>query len=320
MSRSVRRATALAALGAAATLSLARPARGADQIPLRVGAIPINPSGQLYFAQAEGIFKDVGLDVTPIAFSNGASTIAAMMSGSLDISGTSPTPLIYAHLRGLPLKLIATAIIYTGPVPNSALMVLQDSNLIRGADFNGKRIAVAGLHDITQYGIEAWIDKGGGDSKTVQFVEIPYAEMAAALQQGRVDATGEIEPFITGSKDVAKVIGNINSAISNRYLVAGWCATTDWLSKNAAAASRYVLAMQRSAQWANGHPKESDSIMQRISKITPEVAATMARPHYDEAGRVDSAIVQPVIDTMVHYGGIMPFPASEVIWTSPASA
>jgi hypothetical protein len=52
-------------------------------------------------------------------------------------------------------------------------------------------------------------------------------------------------------------------------------------------------------------------------KIAPDVLATMTRAHYDEVARVDVSEIQPVINVMEKYGGLKPFPASDVIWTPP---
>jgi NitT/TauT family transport system substrate-binding protein len=316
----LRRSSIIAGLGATAAAGFARrPARAADLIPLRVGGIPIDPSAQCFYAQDLGMFKEAGLDVTLTVLGNGASVIAATASGALDIASGSPGPVLLAHSQGIAMKFIATGVVYAGVVVNAALMVLKNSPLRSGADFNGKRIGVGGLHDMTSYSIQAWIDHGGGDSKTVEFVELPYAAMAVALEQNRVDAVGIIEPFITGAKSVAQIAGNLNDAVSNHYLLSGWCAESGWLARNGEAARRFFVAMQRSAQWANAHQKESGVILQRYTKIAPEVMATMARSHYDETVRVDVSEIQPVINVMAKYGNLKPFPATDVIWTPPSA-
>ena len=65
------------------------------------------------------------------------------------------------------------------------------------ADLNGKTLAVAGLGSFAQYSAQYWIDKNGGDSKTVKFVEVSPPEMPAALEAHRVDAAAPFEPGIT---------------------------------------------------------------------------------------------------------------------------
>lgn len=313
----MRRAALLAGLGVTA-LGLAA-ARGADLLPIQVGTLPIDPTAEPFYAVNEGFFKAAGLDAKVTVFNNGSTLVAATASGTLDVIASSPAPLILAHQRGIPLKLIASGVIYTGPVPNAALMVLKSSPLRNPPDFNGKTIAVAGLHDMTQYSAQAWIDKGGGNSASVQFVELPYSEMAVALQQGRIDGAGVIEPFITAAKSIARVAGNLNDAIASRYLLSGWCADAGWLGRNPEAARRFIAAMQATAKWANAHPKDSAKILLQYTKITPEVAAAMARSHYDESQRIDAAMLQPVIDAMVKYGKLQPFPAADLIWSAPSS-
>ncbi len=258
----MKRASLLAGLGAtAAGLVHRTPARAADLIPLRVGGIPIDPSAQCFYAQDLGMFKEAGLDVTLTVLGNGASVIAATASGALDIASGSPGPVLLAHQQGIAMKFIATGVVYAGVIPNAALMVLKNSSLRSGADFNGKRIGVGGLHDMTSYSIQAWIDHGGGDSKTVQFVELPYAAMAVGLEQNRVDAVGIIEPFITGAKSVAQIAGNLNDAVSNHYLLSGWCAESGWLARNGDATRRFFEVMQRSAKWANTHQKKNPALI-----------------------------------------------------------
>jgi NitT/TauT family transport system substrate-binding protein len=312
----MRRSSFVSAMGCGA-VACGLPAMAAEPLPVRVGTLPIDPTAQPFFAANEGFFKAAGLDATVTIANNGSSLVAATASGAMDVIASSPAPLILAHQHGIPLKMIDPAAIYTGPAPNSALMVLQNSPLRSGADFNGKTIGVAGLHDMTQYGAQAWIDKNGGDSSTVRFIEIPYEEMAAALQQNRIDGAGIIEPFITGAKKTARIAGNLNDSIGHRYVLAGWCAEAGWLDKNVETARRFIAAMKLTAKWANGHHNDSAAILTQYTKITPEVAAVMARAHYDDSGRLDPATLQPVIDALVKYARLQPFPASDLIWTPP---
>src|SRR5581483_1815372 len=151
------------------------------------------------------------------------------------------------------------------------------------------------------------------------FIEVPYAEMGVALQQGRIAAGCVIEPYTTAVKAIAQTIGNLNDAIAHRYLLAGWFATEPWLAQHAAVAERFVAAMAKIARWANGHRRESAAILTTYTKIPPETIATMARSRYDESPRVEPAVLQPVVDVMVKYGGLRPMAAADLIWTPEGS-
>jgi NitT/TauT family transport system substrate-binding protein len=305
----------LFALGA----TMAAPVRAlaAEPTALQLGAMPIDPAGEAFYGQDGGFFRAAGLDVKVTVLNNGSALAAATSSGSLDVGFGSPAPVILAHQRGLAVRFIAPAAVYTGPLANSSLMVAKGSPIRTGADLNGKTVAVAGLHDLTQYSTQAWIDKNGGDSKTIAFIEVPYAEMGVALQQGRIAAGCVIEPYTTAVKALAQTIGNLNDAIARRYLLAGWFATEPWLAQHTAVAERFVAAMSKIARWANTHHRESAAILTTYTKIPPETIATMSRSRYDENPRVEPDVLQPVIDVMVKYGGLKPMAATDLIW-SPA--
>jgi NitT/TauT family transport system substrate-binding protein len=83
---------------------------------------------------------------------------------------------------------IAPAIIYNGKTPVNVIMVGKNSTVKTAADLNGQTVAVNGLWDLTQYEMQAFIDKNGGDVKSVKLIETPFSEMAVALATGRVAA------------------------------------------------------------------------------------------------------------------------------------
>lgn len=311
----MRRARWIAAAGAAALLP--RAVRAAEAIALQVGGMLLDASAQIYYAEELGTFKNAGLDVKLTILNNGSALVAATMSGAVDIGFASASPLIAAHVRGLAVRFVAPAAVWIGPAPNSGLVVLRDSPLRTAADLGGKVVGVAGLHDLTQYEAQLWIDKNGGNSNAVQFVEIPYAEIVPALQQGRISAGLLTEPFLSNARAATTQLGNLSEAVGGHYLLAGWFASDAWLAKNADAAKRFAAVMQQTARWGNAHQRESAPILARYTKIDPQIAATMPRAHYDDGGGVDPRTIQPLLDIMVKYGKLAPFPAADLVWTPP---
>jgi NitT/TauT family transport system substrate-binding protein len=289
-------------------------AGAAEPVALRIGAMPIDTAAEVYYARNMGFFKAAGLDVTLTVLNNGAAIIPAVTSGSLDVGFGSANSVIQARERGLAVRFIAPASQYNGPPSAAALMVLKDSPIRNAADLNGKIVAVDALRNLTGLSIAAWIDKGGGNSSSVQFIEMPYAQMGVALTQGRVAAAGLVEPFVTANKTDARILGDLNGAIAPKYLLAGWFATDDWLRRNSDTARRFITVMQKTARWANTHRRESAKMLADYSKIAPEVIDTMARARYDESAGVAPASVAPVIELMMKYGRLKAMDASDLVW------
>lgn len=138
--------------------------------------------------------------------------------------------------------------------------------------------------------------------------------MAPALEQGRVSATGVIEPFITQMRGVANPIANLNAALGNRYLVARWFAMKPYIEQNPEAVRSFTVAIRQTARWANAHPKESAAILARYAKMDSGLADVITRAHYAEDATFGPQLLKPVIDTMVRYGKVAPVSATDLIW------
>jgi NitT/TauT family transport system substrate-binding protein len=309
----MNRRTTLSTLAAAATLGLPRVARAADLTPLQLGTMGADGSAEPFYGTDHNFFKDAGFDVTITVMNNTAQLASAVAGGALGIGYGSVIPLAQAHLRGLEFRVIAPALIYNAPALTNVIMTGKNSTVKSGADLNGQVVAVNGLRDLTQYEMQAWIDQTGGDLKTIKLIETPFSEMGVALETGRVAAAILAEPFTTGALSQARIIGNASAAVGKHYMVTGWFSTTSWLAQNADVAKRIQAVMLKIARWANANHAETQPIILKYTKITPDVAAKMLRSTYGET-KADAALLQPVIDLAVKYGGMQPVAPGDLIW------
>jgi NitT/TauT family transport system substrate-binding protein len=284
--------------------------------PLTIAAIPSDISGEAYYAADMGFFKKNGLEATFAPFSNGGAISAAVISGAADIGYSNVISLSLAHGRGLPVTILAPANMHLHDAPTAGIMVVKRTSPITSArDLGGKTVAVIGLSNIADIAVRQWVDKNGGDVKSVKFVELPFAEMKAALEAGRVDAasldtTGD--PLLGKPGDTLRVIGNSFDSLAHRFVPSVWFTTTDWVAKHPAAAKAFVVAMRETAAWANHHRAESAKILAAYMKVDPQQIESIARVTYGDVVTPD--LIQPDIDAAVRYGVLKtPFAASELI-------
>lgn len=309
----MNRRSTLSALAAATTLGLPRIARSADPTALQLGTMGADGSAEPFYGSDRNFFKDAGFDVKITVMNNTAQLASAVAGGSLEIGYGSVIPLAQAHLRGLEFRVIAPALVYTAPALTNVVMTGKTSNIKTAADLNGQTVAVNGLRDLTQYEMQAWIDQNGGDVKSVKLIEIPFSEMGAALEANRVAAAIFAEPFATGALSQARYLGNASLAVGKHYMVTGWFATTAWLQQNADTAKRLQAVMLKIAKWANANHADTQQIILKYTKITPDVAAKMVRSTYGDT-KADAALLQPAIDLAVKYGGMERVNAAELLW------
>lgn len=287
---------------------------GAADTTLRVATTPIDVGAEVYYAQDMGFFKKAGLDVEIQSISNGGAIASAVVGGAADIGQGNVLSLIEAHKKGVPVAIIAPAGRYAAEKPTTQLVVAKDSPIRNAAQLNGKTVATNGLRNILELGTVAWSAKNGGDVKSLRFVEMPFSEMNAAVQQGRAQAAGVAEPALDAGKDKGqtRVLGDMFSAIAPHWLIGAWFTNSEWAKAHPDLVKRFADVMRETAVWANKNPEKSAAILAKYTKVPLPVVQHMTRSQYGE--RTDPAEIQPVIDAAAKFGFISgAFPASELI-------
>ncbi len=303
------------ALAAVAALLLGDKAPVASQSlqPLHIQTIPFDAGSQAYYAKDMGFFAKQGLDVTLDSVSNGPAIAAAVASGAADIGFSNPISIELAYKKGLPFVFVAGPALYSNAAPTSVMMVPKDSPLKTGKDFNGKTVGVNGLKNIAEYALRVWIDKNGGDSSTVKFVEVTPQEGPAALEAHRLDAASVAEPQITQAKATSRVFAKAYSAVGDEWMIAGYFTTRQWADGHPELLRKFQTAMREAAIWANANPDKSVDILAKYTKIDPSLVRAANRAKFGES--LSAAWIQPTIDLAARYKLFDSFPASELIYT-----
>jgi NitT/TauT family transport system substrate-binding protein len=156
------------------------------------------------------------------------------------------------------------------------------------------------------------MDKNGGDSASVKFIEVASGALAGAFEAGRIDAAITGEPFMALLKPVTRILSYALDAISPSFTIAAYVTTTAWARAHRDKVRRFQDAMRASATWANQNHDASADILAQASHINPAVVRSMTRIPFPD--RLTAAMIQPVIDVTARYGGGAAFSADELIF------
>lgn len=283
---------------------------------LRVAVVPGDGGSVLYYAKDLGYFEKNGLNVQITSMTNGGAIVAAVAGGALDVGESNAVSIAQARLNGLSFRFFASSAVAQAPNPMSAaIMVANDSPIRSGADANGKTFAITGLKNLTQIEAEAWVDKTGGDSKTLHFLEVPLSQMTAGLAAHRFDLAFVVEPFIVSAVTAkqARIVGNALDSFAPRYMTVGWFSSDSWLNAHADAAARFARSIQQAAVWGNGHERESAEILAKYTGLSLDLASKMGRTHFGT--EIDTGMLRPVVSQAVKYGVLeAPVDADDLLW------
>jgi NitT/TauT family transport system substrate-binding protein len=311
MTRRLVTLLACAALLAPLAAGPPRPVDAQTPLTIRVATTPIELGAQVMYAQEQGFFKKAGVNVELQIMDSGAAIAAAVASGALDVAQGNLVTLATAHERSLPFVVVAPAGLYSANDPTTSLVVAKSSPIKTAKDLENKTVAINGLRNITQIGASAWMDQNGGDYSKVRFIEMPFPQMGAALEAGRIDAAVIAEPELsTALAGGSRVLAQPYTAIGKQFLIGGWFTTSAWAKAHPAELKRFASAIVEAGKWANGHRAESARILEKYTKI--HVSPAMKRTTYAE--RLNPADVQPLIDAAAKYKSLKStFPASDLV-------
>jgi NitT/TauT family transport system substrate-binding protein len=253
-----------------------------DLTTVRVGVIPITAIAPFEVGLQHGFFREAGLDVKASNMAQGAAILPAVLSGDLDIGFANVVSTLTAGAKGLPVRIIAE-----GPQDGTnehnayvKLLVGSSSPVRRPRDLVGKTVAVNSLKDVGVFSTQATVSKDGGDPHKVHFLEIPFSEMPAALDAGRVDAIWETEPFLTQVQDRTRAIAAPEVTLMPRYTVAVYFSTEQFISEHRDAVVRFVRAMEKSVDYTLAHPDAAAKVISTYTKISPGLAGKLTPPHF----------------------------------------
>lgn len=290
----------------AAAIALApRPARTQGLEHVRFSGVPTDDMTPIYWALKNGLYEKAGIDLEIMPATSGSTATTAVASGTYEMGKSSPLAAINAHLRSLPVVVIGNGPMWDAKNPYTQTLVGIDSNIKTGADFNGKTLATPGLNDTSQLGVIVWIDKNGGDSRTVHWVELSNSSAPAALAQGRVDGCTVQEPAATAAVEArqAKILAAPFSAIAPHFPIGVYMANANFAATHGDLVKRWVRVTYDAAKYTNTHKAETAPMMAEITKIPLAVFARM--PRVEDATSTDPAVLQPLIDAAAKYNFIV---------------
>jgi NitT/TauT family transport system substrate-binding protein len=298
--------SAMLALSAVALGASALPAGAQSSDTVRFGLVPVEEAAMAYYAQEKGFFKAAGVNVELTFLPNGGAVTAGILGNAFDIGVTNSGSMSAAFLKGLPLQMLACGAVYAPSSPISHLAVGKTSGIKSAKDLTGKTFSVSTLHDMIQGTVLAWIDKNGGDWKSVNFIEMPPPQMAGAIVAKRIDGGAIVEPFFTGSKNDLLNLGYNYSAVNNDkpFQTLGVAASKDWAAKNPATAKKVAGAIHEAAKWANDakNHAECEKMLAAYTKIDPAIIAGYPRLNFADDN--NPGLIQPVIDMLAKYAFI----------------
>ena len=278
---------------------------------IRVAALPIAETGALWAAIDAGIFEEHGLDVEVVPAQGGAQAIPALLSEDIQFAIGQPFGPIRADLQDLGIAIIGD---YANSLADgedvNAVVALGDSGIATPKDLSGKKVSVNSLGAAGDLTIRAAVDADGGDSSTIEFVEVAFPEAKAQLDAGTIDAAWVPDPFrgiVLGAGGVS-VVSPYQAVIPGLTVLTN-ITTQKMLDEDPELVASYSEAMAEALAYAADN---EDAVREAIATgldIPAEAAAGIVLPTF--TWELDTESIETLGDLAVEYEYIDALPDFE---------
>jgi NitT/TauT family transport system substrate-binding protein len=286
-----------------------------------VGTLPIANAAPMYLGIEKGFFKEERIEIEPQMAQSGNELITSLVGGDSQFAFLGYVPVIVGKSRNLPVKVVANADNGADTVDKEWQLILspKGSSVREPEDLAGQTVAVNALKGVAEVGLKAALEEEGVDPNSVKLLEVPFPEIPAALEAGRVDAAWTPEPFLT------QVVGQGGQVVLAPYISLGeffpngnYATTDQYIGENGDVVERFARAMNKSTQYAAEHPDEARKTIPEFTQIPPEVAEKMRLPVWRT--EIDKAQLEDLVGYAQKYGVIEEqVDVNEMVWEGAGS-
>lgn len=287
MTMHIRRTAGLGALLLTATTLLTACGGGADDenadglTEVSVGTIPAVLSAPLFLGIEEGIFEKHGLELEVSFADGGAAVIPSVLSGENQFGYSNSVSQLAALGEGLPLEIVHSSWAPHAEVEDDdhGILVDPDSGIEEPADLEGKNIAVNTLQNIGEVHIRKAFEDLGIDDESLSWTQLPFPDMAEALERGDVDAIWVSEPFRTPAMDDGLELLMSAGAQAFPEQVGGYYSTSaKYAGENPEVVEAFQDAMTEVNEFATDNPELVREVAVEEMGIDEDVAQRMTLP------------------------------------------
>jgi NitT/TauT family transport system substrate-binding protein len=264
------------------------------------GVIAIVDVAPIYLGKSKGFFTEKNIDLTLQTATGGAAIIPLVVARQYDFGFSNVISLLLAQSRSVPVKVVANGNNSTGdPAKDFGGLVVKDPSITSPKQLEGKKVATNTLNNIVDTTTKDIVQKDGGDPSKVSFVELPFPDMAGAMDTGKVDAIFVVEPFLSAAKAKGwKQIGAYAN-VDPKLCVALYFTSQALATSNPDLVKRFSDAMNKSLEYADAHPDEVRAILSSYTQITEDVRQALVLPKWPTA--IDTASITKLGDLAVTY-------------------
>ena len=159
---------------------------------VKIGYLPSDHDAALFVADAQGLYKNKGINTELVQFNNGGDLMTAMASGNVDVGYVGIAPVLSSISSGVPVKVISAA-----QIEGSGIIVNKDANIASAKDLSGKTVATPGEASIQHVLLSAYLKANAMSLNDINESAMKVPSINDALKTGNLPAAITFQPYVS---------------------------------------------------------------------------------------------------------------------------
>jgi len=283
-----------------------------ETIDIVAGVAASMSSLNLRIGIEEGFFEEEGLNVSIAPVGTGAAGVTGLINGEIQVALGGLSGGITAISQGIPIAFVSGGIADhdSDEGPWYGTLVAPDSGIESFKDLEGKTVALNSLNCCWDFWTKESVIADGGDETKLNLVQLPFAQQAAALAAGQVDAIttqqpfvkqAELQGFVSIGDPAAIAYGDPENGNTNYFMA------TSFIDEHPGVVERWRAALQKATDYANANPDVVRQAAIDIVELDPELVAASPVPFF--VVDIDTNALEKEASWLVKYGVIEKAPA-----------
>jgi NitT/TauT family transport system substrate-binding protein len=274
---------------------------GADgTTEIKVAVLPLADYAPVYWAQEHGQFEEQGLDVNFENLPGGPVGTQKVVTGELQFAFSNPISSTIATSKGAPVQTVAMV---SGLGEDElGVFVKPDSPIKDLADLDGKTVGINTTNNVGDVTFAKLARAQGVDAEP-EWVEVPFPEMIAGVENGSIEAGYLPEPFATAAKQAGlRQVVNLVQGENVGLPMSTFVTSTQYAEQNPEVVEKFATALNDARAEIAANEKEFRNWLPEATDTPPEAATEMNLPIFEV--RLDVEELQEIADLLEELGVI----------------
>ncbi len=274
---------------------------GQEDPTLKIAVLPILDALPMYVADAQGYFKDAGIQVDFVPVASAAERDQIMQAGQADGMINDLISTVFYNKDAQKIAVTRFARTALPDAPEYSILAAKDSGITKPQDLKGVEIGIS-QGTVIDYTTQRLLENAGlqaADIKTTNVPKIP--DRLQLLSEGKMKAATLPEPFAT----LAEQSGAIR-VVDDRSLSSVGTSEISFnvntLKSKPETVKKFLAAIEKATADVNDHPAQWDSLLTDKKLVPAPLIGKYPLPKFPTASVPSEAQIKDVLAWMMAAG------------------